>query len=102
VIEIVSNEYEVRSRSLSAVRRMNLMATVYNDLGSSDVNGIPETPINAVLDSLDAALKPTSPTNLFTLGGLVDSVNIVGEAVFVSGSKTGKSFAVVPIQIVMP
>ena len=96
-----SDEYEIRSPSLPPIRQMMVSAVFYNDVGT-DQNAIPSTVINNALDALDAALQPTTPGGLFTLGGLVYSVKIAGKIERVQGAKTGRSMASAPIKIVMP
>lgn len=97
-----SENYDRKSRSLPAIRRLHVKAIFYNDSGdNTDV--IPSTPINNALDSLDLALKPDSPmTGAFTLGGLVTSLMIDGEIEKAPGDVTGKSLAVVPLVIELP
>jgi len=96
-----SDEYVSPSPSLPAKRQMMVSAVFYNDVGA-DQNAIPATIINNALDALDAALKPTTPSGLFTLGGLVDSLQVSGKVERVQGAKTGRSLASVPIKIILP
>ena len=96
-----SDEYVVRSPSLPPKRELMVSAVFYNDVGANE-NAIPSTVINAALDALDAALKPTTPSGLCTLGGLVESAQISGKVERVHGAKTGRSLASVPIKIVLP
>ena len=90
------------SPSLPPIRTMTAKAFFYNDVGN-DPNAIPEDVINNALDALDALLQPDNPvTGRFTLGGLVYSCMISGEAKFSAGEITGKSLGVVPIEIILP
>lgn len=87
---------------LQPVRTMLVKAYFYNDVGG-DLNAIPEAVINAALDALDALFEPDNPvTGRFTLGGLVYSCMIAGDAKFSAGEITGKSLGIVPIEIVIP
>jgi hypothetical protein len=95
-----SDEYEDRA-PLPQVRALMVSAVFYNDVGT-DQNAIPSVVINQALDALDAALAPMGPSGFFTLGGLVDSVKIVGRIERVDGAKTGRSMASVPIKITLP
>lgn len=94
-------EYEIKSVSLPPIRHLLVSAIFYNDIGADQV-AIPATAINNALDNLDAALAPTTPTGLTTLGGLAYSVKITGEVKKAPGDKTGKSLAIVPIRVIMP
>lgn len=95
-------EYIRPSPSLPPVRRLQVSAIFYNDIGD-DQNAIPSTAINNALDQLDALFIPDdSSYGTFTLGGLVKSVMISRELAKAPGDITGKSLAIVPILIEMP
>lgn len=97
-----SEEYERKSPSVWPIRRMKVKAIFYNDVGN-DQNVIPSTAINNILDALDLAFQSDSAsTGRFTLGKLVQSCMIDGEVEKAPGEITGKSIAVVPIEIVIP
>jgi hypothetical protein len=94
--------YERKSLNLPPIRTLRVEAIFYNDVGA-DLNLIPTTIVNNALDALDAAMAPDNPrTGLFTLGGLCYSCLISGEMPKVSGAKTGKGGAIVPIEIELP
>ena len=94
-------DYAPRSAPLPPKRRLMPKVVFYNDIGT-DLNAVPATAINQLLDALDAALSPNDPSNLFTLGGLVDSVVVQGEVKKAPGDVTGKSVAIVPLVITLP
>lgn len=97
-----SEDYDRKTSSLPAIRRITVKAIFYRDIGA-DLNAIPATDINNILDALDVALLPDDPmTNRCTLGGLVQSVQIDGTIEKAPGDVTGKSLAVVPLKIVWP
>lgn len=97
-----SERYEIQSRNLPAKRFINLRAIIYTDVGDND-SAIPATIVNNMLDGVDAALIPDNPQSGFcTLGGLAYSVKIDGEVIKAPGDVTGKSLAIVPIQILIP
>jgi hypothetical protein len=98
-----AERYVRSSVAMPPTREMMVSVIFYNDVGA-DANAVPATIINTALDALDAALKPNDPSNLFTLGGLVDSVVVddTRDIERAPGDKTGKALAVVPLRIVLP
>lgn len=94
-------DYKRPSPSMPPERVLNVEAIFYNDVGE-DQNAIPLTDVNNALDALDLALRPTSPSNFFTLGGLAYAVWIDGKVRKSTGAKTGKAGAIVPISILLP
>ena len=96
------DEYERPSPSLPPKRHLMVSLAIYNDVGAANLNLIPTAAINNALDALDAALKPTDPSGLFTLGGLVSYVVIEGEARRSPGDRTGKAVAIVPLRVMLP
>ena len=71
-----------------------------NDVGS-DPTLIPETAINNALDALDTLLVPDYDGRC-TLGGLVYSALIKGAVKKAPGDATGKSIAIVPLELMLP
>lgn len=70
-----------------------------------DPNVVPVIALNNILDSIDAALQPTSVdfgVNQNTLGGLVAHCRIEGEVMVDPGDLDGQAVAQIPIRIVVP
>ena len=97
-----SDHYANASTSQPSVRRMMVRAIVYSDVGTNE-NAIPAAIVNPILDAIDAALRPAVPgAGACTLGGLVASVVIDGTIIKAPGDVTGKSVAIVPLNILLP
>ncbi|MDR3495292.1 MAG: hypothetical protein P4L82_11890 [Ancalomicrobiaceae bacterium] len=96
-----SETYERYSPSMPPKRVLLVSAVFYNDIGT-DQSQSPATAINTALDALDLAFRPMTPSGLFTMNGLVDSVVIEGEVKKAPGDRTGRSVAIVPIRVVLP
>ena len=94
-------EFVVRSVALPPIQKLKPKVVFYNDIGDQP-NVIPAVAINQLIDALVRILKPGDPSNLFTLGGLVDSIVIEGQVVKAPGDITGKSVAIVPLTITLP
>lgn len=95
---------EDHSGEINQPRRLVLTqkAVYLNDVGASQTV-IPETAINNALDALDALLAPDNPMlGRCTLGGLVYSARIKGRTIKAPGDQTGKSLAIVPLEIILP
>lgn len=71
-----------------------------------DPTKTPSQELNAILDALDAALKPVTQQDLltqrFTLGGLVQWARIEGRVFKDPGDLTGLGLAIVPMSILVP
>lgn len=67
----------------------------------NDSNDTPAPQINALLDALDAALKPTTPDGRITLGGLVHDVWIEGQIARDEGVLGSIGVAVVPLKVLL-
>jgi hypothetical protein len=101
-LEERKEDYIRPAPNLPPIRVMHIDLVIYNDVGNNE-NATPATAINNALDALDAAMLPDNAAlGRLTLGGLVYSVLIDGEAPRASGAVTGKSYVVVPIQIRLP
>ena len=100
---VISGEDFVRvAPNLPAKRRLKFAAFIYNDVGVAP-NAIPETGLNVATEALEAALVPDNPaTGFCTLGGLVFSAMLIGEARRAPAELTGKALAVVPIEVIVP
>ncbi len=97
-----SDAYTPRPSNSPPVRRLMLRAMIYVDTGN-DQNAVPSAVLNPILDAIDGALTPDDPVRgQCTLGGLVQSVVIVGTVIRAPGDVTGKSLAAVPLEILLP
>jgi hypothetical protein len=102
VLVKAGEDYERRAPNLPPIITLAATAFFYNDVGK-DPNAIPETLINNALDALDRLMLPDNPrTGYFTLGGIVTSCMVSGRSRASAGEVTGKSMAVVPLEIILP
>ncbi len=60
------------------------------------------TVLNPLIDAIESALAPTSPTTTQTLGGLVEHAWIAGKIETDEGVLGGQAVAIVPIEILVP
>ena len=98
----LNEDYRRPSESMPAIRTLHCLAIIYHDAGT-DPNVIPASMINTILDGFDLALQPDNPMRgTCTLKGLVQSVKINGEIEKAPGDITGKSVAIIKIEVVMP
>ncbi len=70
-----------------------------------DPGTTPATELNAILDALDAALRPAGGDLVlgrFTLGGLVEHCRIAGRVLKDAGDVTGLGLAIVPVEMLIP
>jgi hypothetical protein len=67
----------------------------------NESNGTPAPQVNALLDAVDAALKPTTPDGRVTLGGLVHDAWIEGQIARDEGVLGQIGVAVVPLKILL-
>lgn len=87
-----------------ANRNFNFFAVIYTDVGA-DETAVPADIIDDLVDYVQAQLTPAGRDALLqsvTLGGLVQSVVIDGEAIFRPGDTTGKGETVIPIRVTVP
>jgi hypothetical protein len=90
------------SRSLPNQRVLNFWIIIYTDAGGSET-AVPMDMVDALLESIDAALVPDDPlTNACTLGGLAFSCRIKGETKHAPADVTGKGLALIPVEVIMP
>ena len=100
---VQGTDYERAAINTPARRTIKCLALIYIDAGASDPNAIPDSLVNAVVERIEAALKPDNAvTNLCTLGGIVHAVVIRGHAPRAPGDKTGKGIEVMPIDVILP
>lgn len=78
---------------------------VYVNAGK-DSSVVPAISLNKLLDSIEAALKPSTGTDLMqnvqTLGGIVSHCWLDGEIEVFDGALGEQSIAIVPISILVP
>jgi len=97
-----SEHYAARGPNMPSVRTLHLLAAVYISVGQDEA-AIPDAVLNPIQDAIDAALAADDPTrNFCTLGGLVQSVKIVGEVTCAPGDITGRGLAMIPIDVIIP
>jgi hypothetical protein len=60
------------------------------------------TVLNPLIDAIESALAPPSPTATQTLGGLVEHAWIAGKVETDEGVLGGQAVAIVPIEILVP
>jgi hypothetical protein len=88
--------------TMLAIRRMYAHVVFYVQVGSN-AEAEPSSPINKLLEALEAALLPDDELrNTLTLGGLVQQCWIEGDTDIVQGGTDGQAMAVVPLQILIP
>lgn len=67
----------------------------------NESNSTPAPQVNALLDAVDAALKPTTPDGRVTLGGLVHDAWIEGQIARDEGVLGAIGVAVVPLKVLL-
>ena len=98
---------EVRTRQEEGlpILALNYHVLVYLDAGM-DPNDVPETQLNAYLDAIDAAVKPSGGDalngNRQTLGGLVSHCYALGPVFTDAGDIDGKGVAAIRFEILAP
>lgn len=101
---VCHKETHVKGKSMApAIRTLEYVAWFFIDTGL-DPNVLPDTELNALIDSIDPStggvLAPAGGTLQQTLGGLVTNCYIDGEIIRVPGDVDGNGLAVVPIKVV--
>lgn len=89
------------ARMLPPKRTITAELWVYTNVGQ-DPNAIPETGLNDIIDAIEAALTPTTNSNVQTLGGLVYHAWIEGEIEMFPGVLDGIAKAIIPVKILVP
>jgi hypothetical protein len=74
---------------------------IYSNLGENP-NIAPITPLNNLLDAVASVFAPDSPTNQFTLGGLVSWCRMGGKVVKIPGDINGQAVALAEVEIFVP
>jgi hypothetical protein len=80
---------------------LRFRAFIYISAGM-DPDDVPDTAMNALLDALDATVKPSGTdllANRQTLGGLVSHCYPLGRADIYTGDVDGKGIAAIPFEI---
>lgn len=91
-----------RARGLPAKRTLKAHLWYYVYTGQPD-SILPATLINELMDVVDEVIEhPGNPSNVQTLGGLVEHVFISGEIEMAEGLEQDKSLVLVPIEILIP
>jgi hypothetical protein len=87
----------------TVMQRQAIMAEVwiYSSAGQNP-DAIPATGLNNLLDAIQAAFAPDSPTGQFTLGGLVSWCRMSGKIEKEPGDIGGQAIAVADVEIIVP
>ena len=98
---------EVRGRQTEGLSTLTINAHVFIYLSAGmDPEVTPDTAMNALLDSVDAAVAPSGADilngNRQTLGGLVSHCYPLGPVFIDTGDVDGKAIAAIPFQILVP
>lgn len=94
-----------RVRGMPPVVSLEVDLVIYSNVGE-DPNALISPPLNALIQAVASALKPTSPNdvalNVQTLGGLVFRAWIEGQVMIREGMIAGQAIAVIPVKILIP
>jgi hypothetical protein len=98
---------ELRARQTEGLPTLTINTHVFVYLSAGmDPEDTPDSAMNALLDSIDAAVAPTGADalngNKQTLGGLVAHCYPVGQVFIDTGDVDGKAVAAIPFQILVP
>lgn len=97
----VNEHYPARPTGMPAKITLDCEAFLYSNAGANpDV--APSIALNALLDALEATLKPPLGFQAQTLGGRVQHCWIEGEVKLEPGDLGGQAIAIVPIKILVP
>ena len=97
----VGDEVMPRATRIPGKLVIEAEAWVYSK-GGADPDVAPETSLNALLDSIEAAIQPAAAQEVQTLGGLVTHCWIEGKIELHPGDIGGQAIAVVPIRMLVP
>lgn len=91
------------THGLPAKRTLHFEMWLYTS-DPQDDSTIPSQQLNNMVDAIEAALAPDSPTTgLCTLGGQVADARIDGSVEYYEGvTQDGKSIAIVPVAVLVP
>jgi len=94
-----------RVRGLPPVVALEVDLIIYSNVGT-DPTILVSPPINALIQAVASALKPTTPgdvaLNVQTLGGLVFRAWIEGRVEIREGMIQGQAIAMIPVKILIP
>ena len=98
---------EVRGRQGEGLPTLTINAHVFIYMSAGmDPEDVPDTAMNELLDSIDAAVAPSGADalagNRQTLGGLVSHCYPLGPVFVDTGDTDGKAVAAIPFQILVP
>lgn len=98
---------EVRARQSEGLPTLTINAHVFIYMSAGmDPQDTPDTAMNGLLDSIDAAVAPAGADalngNKQTLGGLVAHCYPFGPVFIDTGDVDGKAVAAIPFQILVP
>jgi hypothetical protein len=98
---------EQRGRQTEGLPTLTINVHVFVYLSAGlDPEDVPDTPMNGLLDAIDAAVAPSGADalngNKQTLGGLVAHCNPLGPVFVDTGDVDGKAVAAIPFQILVP
>jgi hypothetical protein len=87
----------------TVMQRQTIKAEVwiYSNAGDNP-DAIPATGMNNLLDAVQAAFAPDSPTGQLTLGGLVQWCRLAGKIQKEPGDIGGQAIAVADVEITVP
>lgn len=98
-MEVISKEEDAQESGLGEPVRWAVNYSVFLFVSTADPGVLAETQVNKLLDSIEAALKPSPPTGRQTLGGVVYHCRIKGKVVKEPAFTTGIGVAGIPIEI---
>jgi hypothetical protein len=101
----IAEHTENRGRQSETLPKDGLAADLFIYTRAPNQADVPASILNAALDALDLALKPTGAdaiANKQTLGGLVSHCYIDGNVMKDPGDLDGQGLAVAPVKILVP
>lgn len=78
---------------------LNVDLLVLVNTGGNDINVIPSSVLNPILDAIVARLTPSAPLGEQTLGGLVHRCRIDGAIEIVEGVQGDQAMAIIPVKV---
>jgi hypothetical protein len=98
----VEPDEDIRSQDGQLDREtLNVKWVIYHRAGK-DQSTTPSRTTSDILDAVKAAIRPTLPGALQTLGGRVHRTFISGKIIKAEGDLDGQTMIVVPISIIVP
>jgi hypothetical protein len=83
------------------IQTMKAEIWIYSNAGENP-DLAPVIALNNLLDAVQSTFAPDSPTNQFTLGGLVSWCRMVGKVEKDPGDASGQAIAVADVEIIVP